>query len=284
MVARVGGVAYDVVGRGEPVLLLHGGSGRRQWFDALSELLAEEFRMLRVDLPGHGESDHTPGHYRLDDSVDALLGVLEVAGDGPWWVVGHSHGAHVGLVLAALYPEIVRGLVIGDAPLGKARMRQHQSSTARMNRGWRRLTDPELSHEDVLRGFLALEVETADGSVSVDRFFGADHPYVHEMVACLERHDGDFLDAVLERFDDTYRCLDEALLRRVRCEVALLRGDPAAGGLVQDDDEAYLLRNIPQARVLRLRGVGHGLQLQDPHQVADALRQVLGTGAGRVPD
>jgi len=279
----VDGVAYDVVGDGQPVLLVHGGSGRRQWFDAMSTVLADELRMLRVDLPGHGESVHTPGCYRLEDSADALLTVLDATGTAPCWVFGHSHGAHVALVLAARHPERVCGLVLGDAPVDRERMRRHQLASASMNRGWRLLTAPGLGRDEVLQGFLALEVETPGGAVTIEQLFGADHPYVREMVACLERHDGDFLDAVLERFDDTYRCLDEELLRRVQCKVVMLRADPAEGGLVQEDDIAYLHARLPQAQVVQLTGVGHGLQLQDATQVAEAVRRALGTGVGRRP-
>ncbi|SLH75112.1 Uncharacterised protein [Mycobacteroides abscessus subsp. abscessus] len=57
--------------------------------------------------------------------------------------------------------------------------------------------------------------------------------------------------------------------------IVLLAADPAAGGLVGDADIAYVTDRAAGARVHRLSGVGHGLQLQDPRQVAEALRDHL---------
>lgn len=270
----VDGIRYDIIGDGTPLVLVHGGSGRRQWFDPMTPLLERDARMLRVDLPGHGDSAPTPGHYRLEESAAALHRVLDHAGWERCVVFGHSHGAHVAAVLAADHPDRVAGLVIGDAPFDRERMRAHHRATAPMNRAWRALTGAARPQAHTLAGFLALEI-AGPGSPSIEDVFGREHPYVREMVASLRHHDGDFLDAVLDRFDDTYHRLDDALLRAVTCPVVLLAADPAAGGLVGDADIAYVTDRAAGARVHGLSGVGHGLQLQDPRQVAEALRDHL---------
>ncbi|WP_210438498.1 alpha/beta fold hydrolase [Nocardioides xinjiangensis] len=269
-------VDLDVVGTGPvPLLLLHGGSGRRQWFDAMSALLTEDARMVRPDLPGHGGSPPTPGRYRLQDSAAAAAAVLDADGAGPAWVFGHSHGAHVAAVLAADRPDLVRGLLLGDAPMSRDRMRAHQEDTAAMNRAWRELTDASLSPDERTRHFLDLPVAPGPGAPTIRDLFGPDHPYVAEMVTSLGHHDGDFLDAVLLRFDETYERLTDDLLEAIDVPVVLLRADPAAGGLVTDDDVAHLREHVPHLRVRRLVGVGHGLQLQDPEQVARAVRESI---------
>jgi pimeloyl-ACP methyl ester carboxylesterase len=268
------GVAYDLAGSGpETWLLLHGGSGRRQWFDGLVPLLADRTRVVRLDLPGHGESPATPGHYRLEDSAAAVAEVVESLG-GPVRLLGHSHGAHVGAVLAADRPDLVAVLVVGDAPLTRERMREHHTASAGLNRAWRALTDPDLGDDERHRDFLAIEVPGPDGPATVAEVFGPEHPYVVEMVASLGHHDGDFLDAVLLRFEDTYRRLDDDLLHRLAVPLVLVQADPAAGGLLRDDDVAHLQRLVGGVPVHRLRGVGHGLQLQDPEQVAAVLRRL----------
>lgn len=270
------GVDFDVVGEGRtPLLLLHGGSGRREWFDAMSSILGADARMVRLDLPGHGRSAATPGRYRLEDFAAAAARVIEASGVGPCWVMGHSHGAHVAAVLAADRPDLVQGLLLGDAPMSAARMRTHQQRNATMNRAWRTLTDPEMSPDERRRRFLALPTDGQDGPTMAE-VFGPEHPYVTEMVASLGAHDGDFLDAVLLRFDETYARLTDELLEHVRVPVVLFQADAAAGGLLTDDDVDFVRARAPQARACRLRAVGHGLQLQDPQQVADAVRQAIG--------
>ncbi|MBO0843594.1 MAG: alpha/beta fold hydrolase, partial [Nocardioides sp.] len=49
-------LAYDRVGSGEPLLLIHGISHRRQAWAPIAERLADSFDVISVDLPGHGES------------------------------------------------------------------------------------------------------------------------------------------------------------------------------------------------------------------------------------
>lgn len=270
------GLVYDVRGRGPTtLLLLHGGSARRQWFDEMSALLADEVRMVVPDLPGHGESPARRGAYRLEDSAAAAAEVLDHSGVGRCWVVGHSHGAHVGAVLAADRPDLVSGLVVGDAPMSRERMRAHLTATAAMNRAWRALTDDHLSDAAVRDGLLDVEVPTPAASSTLGSLFGRDHPYIREMVTCLRHHDGDFLDAVLLRFDDTYRRLDDDLLGRLEVPVTMLQADPAAGGLLTDDDVEFVRARVPHVRVEFLPGVGHGLQSQDPALVADALRRTV---------
>ncbi|GAA3438337.1 alpha/beta fold hydrolase [Kutzneria kofuensis] len=100
-------------GQGLPVfLLLHGFSGSVRWFDAVTPLLAEHGRVLRVDLRGHGR---TGGHDGLDaeSQAAAVNGVLDDLGVGQVTAVGHSYGADVALALGRRAAKIV---IIGQAP------------------------------------------------------------------------------------------------------------------------------------------------------------------------
>lgn len=270
------GFAYDLMGRGVTrLLLLHGGSARRGWFGDTCALLSNELRMVVPDLPGHGDSAATPGSYRLEDSAAAVAEVLQAAGGGPCWVFGHSHGAHVAAVLAVDRPDLVEGLVLGDAPMSRARMRQHLTSTFATIRSWRALTDEGLTEADVRDGLRACVVAGPAGSATLGELFGPDHPYLREMAQSLHQHDGDFLDAISVRFDDTYRRLDDDLLAGARIPVTVVRADPTRGGLLTDDDVDFIRRRVPHARVEQLRGVGHGLQSEDPASVAEVLRRAV---------
>ncbi len=88
-------LAYDDLGAGRPVVLIHGVSMSRRFFDRNAAPLAERFRVINVDLRGHGESPaheggHTVAQYARD--VKHLLGVLELDGAV---LVGWSMGSLV---------------------------------------------------------------------------------------------------------------------------------------------------------------------------------------------
>lgn len=84
-----GGVrlAYDDRGSGRPVLLVHGVSMSRRFFERNLDPLAERFRVVSVDLRGHGESPaheggHTVAQYARD--LHALIGLLGLEAPPPW--------------------------------------------------------------------------------------------------------------------------------------------------------------------------------------------------------
>jgi pimeloyl-ACP methyl ester carboxylesterase len=111
----VGLVALDFGGRGSSVLLLHGLAGYAgEWASTASDLSGHA-RVVAFDARGHGESERFPADVsRAAHVADAgfVIDALELA---PTVVVGHSLGGQSALLLAAQYPEVVRGLVVVEA-------------------------------------------------------------------------------------------------------------------------------------------------------------------------
>jgi esterase len=102
---------------GTPILLLHGIISSSATWDWLVPRLAEQSRVLRLDFRGHGESDRAPGHYDMPDYLaDAVAACEQVAG-GPAIVIGHSLGGVTAAALAQTRPDLVRGVLLEDAPL-----------------------------------------------------------------------------------------------------------------------------------------------------------------------
>ena len=114
--ASVNGVRlyYEVEGEGETVVLLHAVGLDGTCWEAQAGAFAPRFRVLRVDLRGHGRSEVAPAPYSLAafaEDVYALLRELRLA---PAHVVGLSLGGMVAQVLALDHPEAVRSLVLAD--------------------------------------------------------------------------------------------------------------------------------------------------------------------------
>lgn len=82
----------------------------RSWTEQLRGL-GEAFRVLAMDLPGHGESNPIP-EATVEGYADAARGFLDALGSGPVFVAGHSLGGAVAQALAARHPEAVKGLVL----------------------------------------------------------------------------------------------------------------------------------------------------------------------------
>ncbi len=106
-------------GSGEPVVLLHGGSGSwTHWIRNIDALVAADREVLIPDMPGFGDSDKPPGARDADDLVAPLLSGLQSLLDGRSFdLVGFSFGGLVGGLMAAACPPALRRLVIVGAPL-----------------------------------------------------------------------------------------------------------------------------------------------------------------------
>jgi pimeloyl-ACP methyl ester carboxylesterase len=111
-------IAYEVVGQGAPVLLVHGfASSRVQnwratgWYKTLNEA---GFQAIAMDCRGHGDSDkpHDPAFYSYDLMSSDILAVAGAAGLSDAHVIGYSMGGHLGIQLLMEHPEAIRKLVI----------------------------------------------------------------------------------------------------------------------------------------------------------------------------
>lgn len=103
-------VAYNVEGKGFPVVLLHGFcEDSRMWEDFKVDLLEESYRVITVDFPGFGHSAPVPAP-SIEYYARAVAHVLALRGVERTVVVGHSMGGYVALALAELVPERLAGL------------------------------------------------------------------------------------------------------------------------------------------------------------------------------
>lgn len=107
---------YEIHGRGEPVLLLHGGLGSMDMFrPLLLPALAAERQVIAVDLPGHGRTRLGARAIDLVDIGNDLAVVLKTLGYSQVDVLGYSFGGGSAFRLAVQHPALVRRLVMVSA-------------------------------------------------------------------------------------------------------------------------------------------------------------------------
>ena len=103
---------YEVVGEGDPVVLVHGTGGSVESWTAQQELLGDWYRLYMPECRGHARTADVEGPYTYQAFADDIAGFIEALGLGPVRLVGWSNGAKVALRLAARRPELVRQLVL----------------------------------------------------------------------------------------------------------------------------------------------------------------------------
>ena len=100
-------------GEGPPIVFVHGmGTSARTW-ERCTDLLADRFTTIAVDLLGHGDSPvpDDPDEYTRDRALDDLDDVLADL-DEPPVLVGHSLGGYLALAHAATRPDVARAIVV----------------------------------------------------------------------------------------------------------------------------------------------------------------------------
>jgi 2-succinyl-6-hydroxy-2,4-cyclohexadiene-1-carboxylate synthase len=111
-----------VRGSGVPLLLLHGFMGRGSSWGALGTTFARQYRLVLVDLPGHGRSGipHDPSRASVERTAADLAMILGRADCAPAHVMGYSLGARIALRLAVDHPDLLRRLVLESPSAGLA--------------------------------------------------------------------------------------------------------------------------------------------------------------------
>lgn len=90
----------QVTGKGPDVLLLHGAGASAHSWAPLVPLLADTYRLIALDLPGHGWTRSPRGRARLGDVAADIAALCKQEGWAPRLVIGHSAGGAVSLELA----------------------------------------------------------------------------------------------------------------------------------------------------------------------------------------
>lgn len=109
-------VHYEVIGRGRPIIFLHGWVGSwRYWVPAM-QTTSTSFRAYALDMWGFGDTAREPERYMIDKQVSLLDHFLQELGINKVAIVGHGLGALVGLLFTMRYPTVVDRIMTVELP------------------------------------------------------------------------------------------------------------------------------------------------------------------------
>lgn len=118
----VNSVNYHVEqsGEGAPLVLLHGFTGSSTNWQPHIPVFADHFRVITVDLLGHGQSDSPvdPQRYSMENASNDLIAIFEQLELPPVRLLGYSMGGRLALYIAAHYPSAIKSLILESASPG----------------------------------------------------------------------------------------------------------------------------------------------------------------------
>lgn len=229
-------------GSGAPLVLLHGGVGSRNHWDANVPALAGGFELIVPDLPGYGASPDVPA----DIPPDAYLGLVadwlhDILGGRPFGLVGFSFGGVVAAAVTARMPSLVERLTL-LAPGGFGRPEGREVASRRVPPG----ENSDLARREAAAFNL--------GQWMLSRIPDTDDPVVDQQLANIAR----------TRFDSRRISLADRLaddLRSIRAPTQLVWGSDDRLAHPSVDARAALCRAAkPDIEIHLLPGAGHWIQ------------------------
>lgn len=257
-------IAYEVVGSGDPLLLIAGtGYPGATWLPDLVEPLAERHTVVTFDHRGTGRTPSHPAPYSTRRFAADAAAVLAAVDRGPAHVVGHSMGGRVAQWLALDRPAAVRSLVLAATGPGQFRDDRPVTRGVPVHTA-RDLTvqgyAPYMASHIAATFFTPAFVETDPEQVRrlVDAFW-RDRPSLEEYLRhVVARQEHQTADRVAELTMPTLVMVGD-------------RDTHVAGTGVHWDASAWLVDHIPGAELAVVEGAAHGFFWQMPGRSAEIL-------------
>ncbi|WP_233522554.1 alpha/beta fold hydrolase [Peribacillus glennii] len=102
-------LSYSDSGQGTPIVLIHGFCGSRGYWKDVIPSLQDEYRIIAVDLRGHGESKSEDKDFEIDDMARDVHNLLKHLSVDRVYLFGHSLGGYVTLSFAEQFPGMAAG-------------------------------------------------------------------------------------------------------------------------------------------------------------------------------
>ena len=105
-------ISFTDSGEGNAIVLLHGFLENKKMWAEYVNLFSEKYRVITIDLLGHGESDCLGYVHEMENNADVVYEVLQSLKIEKATILGHSMGGYVALAFAELFPENIKKLVL----------------------------------------------------------------------------------------------------------------------------------------------------------------------------
>lgn len=246
---------------GAPALvLLHGIGLEAHSWDTFASAMQDAYRVLAVDLRGHGESDWSPDYSRQEVAEDVYR-VAQELGLSRFALLGLSFGGTAAFVCAGLHPAAIERLVVVEAlpePPPAAGLQRLLTAFARIPSA----VDREEEMEAVLRLYF--------DKAAADELHAATH---HALKATAEGRFTLRSDPALFASRGMDIEAQWNLVRRITCPTLFVRGEQS--DLVTPEAAARFVAAVAQGQLVEVPDASHPVPLDNPAGFLAAVRPFL---------
>lgn len=246
-----------ILGKGEPLIILHGYFGMGDNWKSLANKFSELFEVHLIDQRNHGRSFHSDD-FTYELMVEDLKNYLSHYNLNKIYLLGHSMGGKTAMLFAVTYPELVKKLIVADiAP--KYYPPHHQFILEALNAvdftkiNSRREVEEILKKyidEEGIRQFLLKNVYWKDKGKLAYRFN-------------------------MESLTENNQEVGEALpvFTTYQGPTLFLKGENS--GYISEDDIPLIQAHFPNSKIVSIKNSGHWLHAENPKQFYDEVIHFL---------
>ena len=259
MQARINDItlAFNDKGTGLPLIFLHAFPLNRTMWAKQEEGLSSQFRVITIDLRGHGESDAPLRHYSLDQAADDVHGLLDYLSIRQAVFVGLSMGGYILFAFYRKYAQCVKGLVLADT---RAQADTDEGKLARFEMA-------QIAHKQGPRAIADIMIPKLLSPVTIQT-----RPKLVQCVRTMIEGNqvsgitGDLM-AMAERPDSI------PLLKQVTCPAQIIVGELDIP--TPPSDAKLMVDWMPNARLTIIPGAAHLSNLERPDPFNDTVRSFV---------
>lgn len=258
-------VAYTVEGEGRETILLVMGLGGRatDWGTEFPSLLAEKYRVVRVDNRGVGASPKAPGGYELGDLAGDAVAVLDAVDAREAHVIGLSMGGMIAQLIALDHSARLSRLVLMSTHFGGPQVDPPHPDAMRLFDAGEFVA---VGRDPAAMMRLTLSIITGPG-------FSERHPDVVDEMAALAREAPTAPSAFMAQLQAILGSDRSERVGAIRKPTLVIHG--ADDKLIPASNGKRLAERIPGARLALLEGVGHMPMIEAPRDTASRVLQFL---------
>jgi 2-succinyl-6-hydroxy-2,4-cyclohexadiene-1-carboxylate synthase len=251
-------------GQGQPLVLLHGFTGNSEIWQPFIDALARNYRVITVDLPGHGLTQVTgdASRYQMAQIAADLESLLKRLAAVPAHWLGYSMGGRLALYIAAMKPHLVSSLILESASPGLATL---------ADRYRRRLSDEALADRIIAIGVPAFVDEWEKSPIFSTQERLPDDVRSTLRTQRLKNSATGLANSLRGMGTGTQPSLWAELIN-INSKVLLLAGE---------HDQKFIginrrmVAKIPDATLTIIPGAGHTIHLEQPDQYISTILEFL---------
>ena len=239
------------------ILLLHGYLETLYVYSEFMELLEKQYRVVAIDLPGHGLSGSNKEVNTMEFCADIAADVLGKCGVESAYIAGHSMGGYVALACMKKYPQLFKGLILlnstpfADSPEKKAdREREIELVKSAKLGQLAALCIPKMYAPGNLRKFDEKIEETVEITETHDP---------NGIVACIK--------GMMEREDS------QELLGKIEKAMFVFGNEDK---FIVDQTREKLIAGFPNVTAKIIPQTGHNSFIEEPQAVFEAIKEFIG--------